>query len=338
MARAPNNSFDLLRLFAASLVLYSHQHVLLGMAEPQFFGWNTFGGAGVAVFFFLSGLLVWSSWMRDPSLSRFFMRRSLRIFPGLWLVVILSVFVVGPPLSTLRPVDYFGAGQTHGYLSTAVLAVRHGLPGVFAGNPYPHAFNGSLWTLPVEFFCYVSVAAWGGVAIGSRNWVFAAGFFLTVVVGALGPGLFGERFTAHFEMISLFWWGVWYGCVSGSKPVQRHWYGLVTFLALLLFLFLGTRGSDRAGILLFACAMVMLAQRTAAGTTLTDRLGDLSYGMYIFAFPVQQVVIDLAAGRDWPFEAYLGVSFLITAVLAYGSWHLVEKRALYFKPGNRGRA
>ena len=191
MAVAPKNSFDLLRLFAASLVLYSLQHVLLGMPEPQFFGLNSFGGAGVAVFFFLSGLLVWSSWMRDPSLSRFFMRRSLRIFPGLWLVVILSVFVVGPLLSTLQPIDYFGAGQTHGYLSTAVLVVRHGLPGVFAGNPYPYAFNGSLWTLPVEFFCYVSVAAWGGVAIVSRNWVVAAGFFLTVVVSALGPGLFG---------------------------------------------------------------------------------------------------------------------------------------------------
>ncbi len=337
MAVAPKNSFDLLRLFAACLVLYSHQHVLLGMTEPQLFGWNTLGGVGVSVFFFLSGLLVWSSWMRDPHWKRYFIRRSLRIFPGLWLVVILSVFVLGPWLTTLPLAEYFQVDQTKRYLSTAALIVRQGLPGVFADNPYPHALNGSLWTLPVEFFCYVLVAAFGGFLSTRKDWVFGAGFVFAIVAGALGPGVFGARFTAHFEMLSLFWWGVWYGCVSACKPSQRRVYWLLTLVAMLLFLSLGTRGVDRTGILLFAGGLVVLAQRATSGAVLTDRLGDLSYGMYIFAFPVQQTLIELAHGRGWAFETYLASSCLTTAGLAYASWHLIEKRALLFKPAARGQ-
>ena len=148
------NSLDLLRLVAATLVLYSHQHVLTGLAEPSFFGWNTFGGAGVTIFFFLSGLLVWSSWERDPDARRFFMRRSLRIFPALWVVVLASVFLLGPALSSLSVPEYFSASATWRYLSTAILVVHNFLPGVFIDNPYPLAVNGSLWTLPVEFLCY----------------------------------------------------------------------------------------------------------------------------------------------------------------------------------------
>ena len=83
MERAEGNSLDLLRLGAATLVLYSHQLALLMGPDPSFFGWNTFGGEGVTIFFFLSGMLVWSSWDRDPDWGRFFRRRALRIFLAL---------------------------------------------------------------------------------------------------------------------------------------------------------------------------------------------------------------------------------------------------------------
>lgn len=332
MALASKNSLDLLRLVAASLVLFSHQHALLGVEEPLFLGWTSFGGAGVSIFFFLSGFLVWSSWARDPDFWRFFIRRSLRIFPGLWLVVMLTVFVAGPWLSSLAWPDYFVSSQTWRYLSTSLLLVRQSLPGVFANNPYPLAVNGSLWTLPVEFLCYVSVAVMGCLGLARLRWLLVLGLGAAVLAAFVGPWVLGARFTPHFEMVAFFWWGVWYGYL-GSAKTRSRWPLLGSgAVALLVFLMLGARGVDRTAMLLFAAAMVVLALKTPIGARLTDRLGDLSYGMYIFAFPVQQVIVQMGLGRGWTMPVQLGMSFCVTAGLAYVSWHLVEKRALRFKP------
>lgn len=326
------NSFDLLRFFAAALVLYSHQHVLLGRVEPDVFGWTTFGGLGVSIFFFLSGFLVWSSWARDPDIRRFFVRRSLRIFPALWFVVLFSVLVLGPLLSRLAVPEYFASHETWRYLSALGLVIRLGLPGVFVDNPYPAALNGSLWTLPVEFLCYVTVALIGTTGLVWRNWIMALSLGLTVIAAAFGALLLGSRFVSHLEMVSIFWWGVMYGYVRARPASEVREWALVISIALLAFLLLGGRGSERTGVLILAAALVVAAQHLPWGARLTDRLGDLSYGMYIFAFPVQQIVVELGRDRGWSFTTHLGLSFLVTSVLAYVSWHALERPALRFKP------
>jgi peptidoglycan/LPS O-acetylase OafA/YrhL len=335
MTGTTKNSFDLLRLLAASLVLYSHQHVLLGVVEPSFFGMTTLGGAGVSIFFFLSGLLVWTSWTRDPDLWRFFLRRSLRIFPALWVVVVITVFVFGPLMSSVTFGGYFASSETWRYLTTAVLLVRYSLPGVFDANPYPAAVNGSLWTLPVEFLCYVSVAL-----VGSFDWLqrsgVAVGLFIALLAVELGPLYFGSHLAANFEMAAFFWWGVWYGYMSSSSVAKIKWNWMITAVAMLVFVSLGARGVDRTGMLVFAAALVMLAQRWTGGARVTDPVGDLSYGMYIFAFPVQQWLAQTVSGHESPFGLTLLMAFVLTASLSYVSWHLIEKRALRFKPRVRG--
>lgn len=335
LAEQQKNSFDLLRLFAAALVLYSHQHVLLGLAEPELFGWTTLGGVGVSIFFFLSGLLVWSSWARDPDLKRFFVRRSLRIFPALWLVVFVTVFLAGPVLSREPPAAYFGSTQTWQYLSTAILSTEYVLPGVFVDNPFAFIINGSLWTLRVEFLCYVSVAMIGCVALGRKNWLMALSLCVAVLAAAFGQLVLGSRFVSHLEMVAFFWWGVVYGYVSERPRSEYRGWALWLGLVFLAFLWLGTRGAERAGVLVVAAVLVITAQHTPWGSRLTDRLGDLSYGMYIFAFPVQQIVVEHGRGRGWTFATHLCLSFLVTSVLAYVSWHVLEKRVLFFKPKRR---
>lgn len=332
MNTVEKNSFDLLRLSAATLVLYSHQHALLGMSEPDLLGWTTYGGIGVSIFFFLSGFLVWSSWARDPNLRRFFIRRSLRIFPALWFVVLVTVLVFGPLLSKLAAKEYFASTETWSYLSTALLVVRRGLPLVFEGNPYPLAVNGSLWTLPVEFLCYVSVALVGSIGLMRRNWSMSLCLCSVVLATAFGPLLIGTRFAPHLEMVALFWWGAMYGAVSERPASARIGWAVWIGVAFFAFLWLGSRGPERTGILVFAAVLVVTAQRVSVGSWVTDRLGDLSYGMYIFAFPVQQVVAQLGGNRDWSFTTHLSLSFLVTGALAYVSWHALEKRALRFKP------
>jgi peptidoglycan/LPS O-acetylase OafA/YrhL len=328
------NSLDLLRLVAASMVLYSHQHVLLGHPETSFLGWSSFGGAGVSIFFFLSGFLIWSSWVRDPHGWRFFQRRALRIFPALWALVLLTVLVLGPAISVLPLDEYGSSSATWRYLSTALLLVRFGLPGVFEGNPYPNAVNGSLWTLPVEFFCYVLVAVLGLVFRRSNGLGLTLGMTFALCGAAFGVPLLGERFLAHFEMIAFFWWGAVYAQMRGDRGGSSHpwWVTIVILMALMFFWLSSPRGTERTALLLFATGMVVVAQVWQGGAGLTKPLGDLSYGMYIFAFPVQQVVVLMGRKHNWSFEIYLVLSFALTMLLAWMSWHLVEKRALRFKP------
>ena len=328
------NSLDLLRLGAAGMVLYSHQHVLLGHPETNFMGWTSFGGAGVSVFFFLSGSLIWSSWVRDPDGWRFFQRRALRIFPALWVLVLLTVLVLGPAISVLPLGEYGSSAATWRYLSTAILLVRYGLPGVFEDNPYPDAVNGSLWTLPVEFFCYVLLAVLG-LVFRHANWRgLMLGMALALSGAAFGVPLLGQRFLAHFEMVAFFWWGAVYAFVRGDPAWTKHQWRVsaAVLLALLIFWVSSPRGMERTALLLFAAGLVAVAQVWQGGARLTKPLGDLSYGMYIFAFPVQQAVVSMGQSYGWSFEFHLALSFGLTMLLAWLSWHLVEKRALRFKP------
>ena len=330
------NSLDLLRLVAAALVLYSHQHVLLGLDEPTFFGWTTVGGLGVSVFFFLSGFLVWSSWVRDPDLYRFFLRRALRIFPGLWLLVVLTIFVLGPLLSDVSLSAYFGDTQTWRYLSNAWLLTRYTLTGVFTDNPYPAIVNGSLWTLPIEFFCYATLAVVGiwlrRFARWSVLWMLLA---MSVAVAAawLGPLQWGVRLTTHFEMVACFWWGVGYAAWTLIKDdAQKRKLFLWMALLLVTTVGLGSRGVERTAVLLCAASLVVMALHTNVGARLTDKLGDLSYGMYIFAFPVQQLLVFWGRNQEWSLELHLFLSLFLTSALAYISWHGLEKQALRLKP------
>jgi peptidoglycan/LPS O-acetylase OafA/YrhL len=315
------------------MVLYSHQYALLGLAQPWFLGLNTMGSAGVSIFFFLSGFLVWTSWARDPNVKRFFWRRSLRIFPALWVVTLASVFLLGPAITVLSVDDYFAAPSTWQYLRTAVLVSPNTLPGLFPGNALPFVVNGSLWTLPLEYLCYVTVAVVGVIMAAvkaPRGLALAVTVLGAVLLASFGDRMVGARFTPHLEMVALFWWGVFYGNCRQAAP-GRSAVGL-SIVAFLVFAWFGPRGVERAAMLACAAVMVHGAMNLPGGSRWTDRLGDLSYGVYIFAFPVQQLGVHWMRGNNWSFAASLFLSGAVTLLLAFASWHLVEKRALRFKP------
>ena len=103
-------------------------------------------------------------------------------------------------------------------------------------------------------------------------------------------------------------------------------------IAFLLFALWVPRGLERMAMLMCSACLVHLALRVAAGARVTDSLGDLSYGLYIFAFPVQQMLLHWSTTRSLSIESAFCLSLLVTSVLAFCSWHLIEKRALRFKP------
>lgn len=335
MAHPDRNSLNLLRLAAAILVLYSHQFALLGATDPLFFGWTTFGGAGVTIFFFLSGMLVWSSWDRDSDWPRFIRRRALRIFPALWVAVLVTVFAVGPLASSWQLSNYFGSLLTWRYFTTAILVNQHSLPGVFTDNPYPMVVNGSLWTLPVEFLCYFSVAVVGSLRFIGNGLSIAATLLCAVIAATFAPLLVGVRFSPHFEMVAVFWFGAFYGYSfhSMQRTPQNTWLtSLLLVAALFGFATMGGRGIERTSMLVCAACLVHLARKISIGDKLTNPIGDISYGLYIYAFPMQQIWAHVGQGQGWNWSIYFSLSLLSTGVLAYVSWHLVESRALRYKP------
>lgn len=313
------NSFDLLRLAAALMVFWSHQFALMGVPEiysPVFNGW-----LGVHIFFAISGYLNVQSVLDNPSWWKFLVRRARRIYPAL---VGLSVFciVLGLAVSTVSP-DIFWARVPTFVLknSTILFGLQYSLPGVFEGNPYPSAMNGSLWTLPSEIKLYIYLAI---VAVAVRY----RPILLLVALAAFFVGL-------------LIWFQV------TTKNVETAYFSqfAVVFLAGALFALI-ERIHGIPAALLVTMGLAAMAAITSPAVAMLPAIAlaaillgrmqspawlrppiDISYGVYLYAFPVQQLI----ASYGLPFAASLLISLFATLALAATSALLIEQPALRWR-------
>jgi len=334
--RRPNN-FDLLRFVAATLVLVDHCHPLTGRASRAGpFGYESLGGFAVAVFFVISGFLVAASWQRAPRILTFVVKRVLRIFPAYAAVVAVCALVLGPLLSDLAPRAYFQHNQTWSYFrNLTFFDLRYSLPNVFATNPFPHAVNGSIWTLPIEVTMYIALAVLGCIGLMRRSLVTVLAVVLAVVwfgwaaqLRAMPPLYFNVLMTAYTVHLALWFFlgstlWVWHDQIRYRSDAA------VALVALLW----ATEGT-RAGLILLHFAVPYLVI-WAAGLPVGwmnrfGRRGDFSYGMYLYAFPVQQT-LTMYGGAQWPLAFYFAASFIITLICAVASWHCIEHPALHVK-------
>lgn len=334
-AMTRTNNFDALRLIGALAVVVGHAYHLTGRPEhvPFVLGYPI-QTLGVVIFFAISGYLITASWQRKSSLVPYFLARGLRIFPGLILVVLVSVLVIGPLVTTSQVDDYARSSTTWSYLSNLRLEPFYALPRVFTDVPYPGVVNGSLWTLPAEFFCYLvvpvvclrlgrfsavgmtvflAISVWlasipadeSAVIYGTRvsdaagMWAFfAAGALLWIARDAKG-----EIFRTDLAVIAL---AVHLGTIA-LWPQWMHWMSWATLPYIVL-----TIGVASTSYLSGA-----------------SRFGDFSYGLYLWSFPTQQLVV-LAFGvmSMW---LNLVIVTAISLALAFASWHLVENPSLKLK-------
>ncbi|WP_374434026.1 acyltransferase family protein [Inhella sp.] len=335
------NHFTFLRTAAALLVLWSHQHALSGIPESGVLGVHSWGGLGVLIFFTVSGFLVTQSWQSDPHMGRFALRRLLRIWPAFAVAILLSALVLGPALSDLSLRAYFYDHRFTEYLNNLVFRLRGELPLRFEGNALPTAINGSLWTIPLELRCYAILAVVGAMGLLNRRALVLA---ITLGLALLHAGvqLRGELFTQwvspKIEELYFVEFGI---AFLMGVSVRLYWTELAPRMhwVLLATLVLGG-GSWWLGrpvlsmLLVVPVATLMFATRSWLGLRDMDRVGDFSYGIYLYAFLVQQLLIW--AFRDhlgwWPL---LGLTILVTVSLAAASWYGVERPLQRFKPRAR---
>jgi peptidoglycan/LPS O-acetylase OafA/YrhL len=344
------NNLTALRWFAACLVLYGHAFVFLGLPEPLFLQWVPMGPLGVYIFFAISGYLVAQSWQRDPSVPRFLAKRALRIFPGLLVCTLLSVLALGPWLTTLDIATYWRNEHTLGYFTNLALYMTYHLPGVFAQNKLPHAVNGSLWSLPVEFFMYLLLAILGlcsawfsktNSASQSIQEPSKCSHWLTVMATVSLMGL-----TALWAWPSTDAWvfyrtdlrqiplcGVYFmvGASLFQLKLNKYFSLSNVVLAVVLWLCLSREPQVFAMASWVVLPFVVLAFGLGRHTWLSRwHARDYSYGIYIYAFPVQQTWVSF--WPQMPLWAYLLCTFVTTVALAALSWHFVERPSLKFKP------
>lgn len=330
-----SNNLDAFRLLGAVLVIVGHAyHLLRREAELPFaFGFPV-STLGVVIFFSISGYLITASWTSKRAVLPYFAARCLRIFPALIAVVLVSMFVVGPLVTNLSTHDYFRAPSFHGYFSNIWLLPQYDLPGVFTDLPYANAVNGSLWTLPAEFFCYLVVplvcVRWLGVRVPVLAGLLALSLYLAHIPALSSPIIYGTRLSDAASM-----W-VYFAAGALLRSAQERYPGIfradVAVLALL---------GQIAMTSLYPTAVIWMTWAflpyaiITAGLTSTpvirraSRYGDLSYGVYLWAFPVQQLVV-LTIGT-----VRMGVNLplvtIISMALAWLSWHVIESPSLRLK-------
>ena len=336
-----SNSIGFLRWALASTVIWSHSFGLggFGIDPVQRFsgGTETAGTLAVAAFFLLSGFLITRSYDTSGSIVAFLWHRFLRIFPGFWVCLAVTAFALAP-LASL-----YERGSLTGFLSlpdhpwnyfakNALLQIHQaGIANLLARNPYPLIFNSSLWTLWWEFLGYLSIAVLGlvGITRTRRFGVLALAIALFTIFAApplmlaqvhSEPDAFrvvelllyfalGSCAFLYREFIPMKGWvaGLCARAVGGALPT--HAYALVTPLCL-------------------SYAILYVAMKWPIRGF--DRRADLSYGLYIYAFPVQQMLALYGIDRLGP-APYFGITYVIVLLVAAASWFAIEKPCLSLK-------
>ena len=333
------NNFDFVRVVAAICVIFSHQYALSGLPEPSVFSGISFGLFGVILFFTISGFLVAKSWDADPHVVRFGVKRLLRIWPAFAVAITLTALVLGPVVSTLPVHDYYFDWRVKDYFNNLAFSLRDELPLAFVGNALPISINGSLWTIPLEVKLYAALGILGVAGLLRQRWIITlltlAVVFMYAVVEPRGDRIVNGLLWSQEQRL-LLEFGLFF-----FAGVVFHKFGIhVTrrrALSALALCWMAAGIAYAYNRPLLSLLLVVPVATLVIGTASTRyvrraaRFGDISYGLYLYAFPVQQTLIWLYKDRlSW--SALLVLVLITTFGLAFASWHLVEKRALGLKP------
>ena len=329
-----DNNLNLMRFLAAALVMVNHAFGITGhtATEPFYRVFELGGGdIGVDVFFVLSGFLVTRSWEGKP-LPAFLWARCMRIYPGLWVSVLVTVILAGACFATVPRLEFWSSRSTLAYVGHNLLMLPH----LGARLDLPHAFtaagsgfNVSLWTLPLEIQMYLTLALLG-VLLGIRARYLAALTLLGVGIVLVSKLTHSshDMLLARGRFLYFFFAGSLAYALRGRIILRSR--TAATLLALVLATIAVTGVfAVRQAMLALALPYLMLWLAYVPGGFVRrwNRLGDYSYGLYIYSVPIQIGVSTLGLGTTPALN--FGISLAIALIFAAASWHLLERRALH---------
>ncbi len=336
-----DNNFNLMRILAALAVLVSHSYTIVTGdvgREPleQHLG-VSLGSISVDMFFAVSGFLVVASYFNQNSMSGFIRSRALRILPGLVVMLSATVLFLGCFVAKSPLIVFLIDPQTWVYFSKNAFmfsGAEYRLNYVFENNPYPNAVNGSLWTLPHEVRAYFILALM--CFFGSKFLSISQirRFFLLFAVIFLGVDTLSKVFNLEIvqsSFIHLF--GVFLlGAVLYLYKVHTNRLLMpLTFFCATIMLVAGVHSDLFAYIYSWLIPLVSigLAYIPFKKLHFYNRFGDYSYGVYIYAFPIQQTLVFFQP--DISVFWMISYATILSLMAAYFSWHFIEKPCLALK-------
>ena len=341
LAGKNENSFDAIRLLLATLVVFQHSFFLLHRqfdSEPLYLltrGQTDSGTLAVFMFFAISGFLVTRSWLLTGNLQRFLMKRLARIVPGFLVASFVGCVVMAP--LTARNIFAFFSGQNWPVVIVQALALQEvTVSGILDGQAV-QLIHGTLWTVRIEFDCYLLVALLGGLGLLAprRAWVV---YLSLLVIGA----------AARVGWIRLPVIDRGLAALLGSTPEQ--WQPLFPFFIAGSAFYIYREHVPKSARLFLLSLLVVIASAVAGGMywalllcgtyvliysalssslemTLFGRRIDLSYGVYLYGWPVAQLLIYFSHQSLRPVPLFV-VTTVTTAAVAYASWRFVEEPGL----------
>jgi peptidoglycan/LPS O-acetylase OafA/YrhL len=332
------NNFNLIRLVSALLVIIAHGNQPLDPFNRLSHGIVSCNEIAMPAFFFLSGLLVSQSLDHTPSRLNFCWRRFLRLYPAAFIVIIVSACLLGPIVSTYPPSAYFSHPLFRQYLRTILLVrIYFDLPGVFLHSVIGPSVNASLWSLSLEIKLYACLflfsyiknkRLYNSLIIILIILLFSIGAFFRVPVETAIRQSGNPGFVLHpySNLTVYFLIGILCYRFRARLSITNWW--IILFLSIGL-LSLRLHILDQTAFLLLPGTILYAAVTGTRWVRKITPAPDLSYGIYLWGFPVVQVVLN-ELHPSTPLATLL-LTTLITILLALLSWYLVESRALKAK-------
>jgi peptidoglycan/LPS O-acetylase OafA/YrhL len=332
------NNFDFLRFLFALFVVISHAYALSG--TPENGNWLclitanqvNFSQLGLNGFFIISGYFIFQSLQRSKSLVEYFKKRFLRLFPALFMVLLLSVLMIPFVYSGTTPLLQNTSFWTYLPLNLSLYGFQGVVQGVFDTNRY-HAINGSLWTIRYEFSLYIAL----GILFFVRKYktiiclLLWFTFVLMYLFFVFGMERFGHSNLLTLQGYEFFNLGTFFAAGSALASIKfEKWNsGLLLFFSvgiLLIAFYFGYYNLVKH--LFFSVVVLSIGFITIPFFSTFGKYGDMSYGIYIYSFPIQQIIMQFFHTQVY----HLMVLSIFTSIgLGFCSWHLIEKKALRFK-------
>lgn len=324
-----NNCFDIIRLTAALMVLYSHHYALSGLSEPVIANLESYGGLAVIIFFAISGFLISQSGLRSNDFVDFMSKRCRRIFPALIPCSIFVFIILGSLIKIDDLSTYFSSGVFTRIIQTIILQ-NAPTNDIASGFIYSSSMLGSLWSLPVEFSCYLIIGLVVSAFKTPRVYPIIFSMFFVASLYVIKTGYTDYFFNVPVHLFVTR--GMCFFLGASMAMSLQHWNKIYvkSFLIIILGFYFATCSTDVdhkiAGYIFFTVLTICI------GVSFKDKIicgkFDYSYGIYVYAFPVQQVIINAA---NVGFYTSMIISLALTLMLASISWHYIEKPFLSSK-------